>query len=90
MSVDLKQAVAAALQGDWTTAHEIAQESDEQIANWIHAVLHKIEGDEGNSRYWYSRARKRYEDFADSTSELKAIAKILENKFLENKSLDNQ
>ncbi|HEY0268064.1 MAG TPA: hypothetical protein VGC12_02400 [Methyloradius sp.] len=84
MSVDLKRAVAAALKGDWTTAHEIAQESDEQTACWIHAVLHKIEGDEGNSRYWYARARKRYEDFADSTSELKAIAKFLENKSLEN------
>jgi len=79
MNIDLKKAVAAALQGDWTAAHEIAQESDQQIACWIHAVLHKIEGDEGNSRYWYSRARKRYEDFADSTSELKAIAELLDN-----------
>ena len=84
MNIDLKKAVSAALNGDWKTAHEIAQESDEQIANWIHAVLHKIEGDEGNSRYWYSRARKRYEDFADSTSELKAIAEFLENKPLKN------
>jgi len=79
MSVDLKKAVTAALKGDWTTAHEIAQVSDEQTACWIHAVLHKIEGDEGNSRYWYSRAGKRYEDFADSTDELKAIAELLEN-----------
>jgi len=84
MSANLKKAVLAALNSDWATAHEIAQESDEQIACWIHAVLHKIEGDESNSRYWYSRARKRYEDFADSSSELKAIAQILENKSLEN------
>lgn len=79
MSVDLKRAVAAALNDDWNTAHEIAQESNEQIACWIHAVLHKIEGDESNSRYWYSRARKRYEDFANSTNELKAIAELLDN-----------
>ena len=41
----LKLAVEAALAGDWHAAHSIAQEYSDETANWIHAVLHKIEGD---------------------------------------------
>ncbi len=74
----LKHAVQFALQGEWHNAHLIAQDSNHQLAHWIHAVLHKIEGDEWNSRYWYKRTNKQYEDYADSTAELKAIMQILE------------
>lgn len=76
----LNLAVAAALDGDWHQAHLIAQQSDDCIGYWVHAVLHKIEKDESNSRYWYARAHKNYEDFADPTLELKAIQQYLENK----------
>jgi hypothetical protein len=48
------------------------------VACWIHAVLHKIEGDAWNSRYWYARTQAKYEDFADPTLELRAIAQQLE------------
>jgi len=77
---ELKSAVDAALQGDWEKAHEIAQESEALLAHWIHAVLHKIEGDVDNSRYWYARARKSYEDYVDPILELKAIAAELNEK----------
>jgi hypothetical protein len=70
----LQQAVDAALGGDWDRAHGIAQNSSHPLACWIHAVLHKIEGDEGNSRYWYARAQRSYETYSDPTTELKAIA----------------
>jgi len=41
-------------------------------------VLHKIEGDESNSRYWYSRSSiEVYESYLDSTQELKAIKELL-------------
>jgi hypothetical protein len=77
---ELKLAVQAALNGDWHTAHQIAQEYSDGSANWIHAVLHKIEGDAGNSRYWYAHGTgHRYEDFSDSTAELLAILAALEN-----------
>ena len=75
---DLLKAVQAAMDSDWHHAHLIAQDSEHRIAHWIHAVLHKIEGDAGNSRYWYARAGKSYEDFSDSTDELNAIAVLLE------------
>lgn len=78
MQVDLQLAVRAALRGDWEQAHQIAQESDDRIGCWIHAVLHKIEKDEGNSRYWYARAHRSYDEYADPMAELKAIADHLE------------
>ncbi len=70
----LIRAVDFALAGDWKGAHAIAQ-ADEQDATacWIHAVLHKIEGDGWNSRYWYRRAGRHFEDFADPKAELAAI-----------------
>jgi hypothetical protein len=74
----LRRAVEFALNDEWHNAHLIAQDSNHQLAHWIHAVLHKIEGDEWNSRYWYKRTDKQYEDYVDSTAELKAILQALE------------
>jgi hypothetical protein len=71
-------AVQAALDGDWDKSHKIAQDYSDPMANWIHAVLHKIEGDEWNSKYWYARtAGKNYEDFSDANAELVAIQNSL-------------
>jgi hypothetical protein len=42
--------------GDWNGAHEIAQAIDDEIGAWIHAYLHRKEGDPGNASYWYRRA----------------------------------
>ncbi|NOT65320.1 MAG: hypothetical protein HOP06_04695 [Methylotenera sp.] len=76
----LKIAVQAALNGDWYAAHNIAQEYSDPIANWIHAVLHKIEGDVWNSKYWYAKTcGKQYEDFADANAELISIQNKLNN-----------
>ena len=75
----LKSSVELALKGDWHQAHCIAQESDHPLAHWIHAVLHKIEGDEWNSRYWYRRTKRQYEDYADPDAELHAIRQQLED-----------
>jgi hypothetical protein len=61
---DLIRAVDLALSGDWDGAHKIVQRDEDDVTTcWIHAVLHKIEGDASNSRYWYGQARRIYEDF---------------------------
>lgn len=74
----LIHAVQAALDGDWDQSHNIAQDYSDTTANWIHAVLHKIEGDMWNSNYWYARTSgKTYEDFSDATEELKTILTVL-------------
>jgi hypothetical protein len=71
---DLMRAIDAALASDWETAHNLAQAHEgEQAADWLHAVLHKIEGDTGNARYWYRRAGRGFDDFADPQAELAAI-----------------
>ena len=44
--------------GDWTKAHQIVQDIDDEAAAWIHAYLHRKEGDIGNADYWYRRAGK--------------------------------
>jgi hypothetical protein len=59
MNAELQKAIDQALAEKWAGAHEIVQKyEDDPSAAWIHAVLHKIEGDLGNARYWYRRADK--------------------------------
>ena len=44
------------LRGDWERAHAIAQELPTEQGAWLHAYLHRREGDAGNAAYWYRRA----------------------------------
>jgi hypothetical protein len=44
--------------GDWGKAHHCAQERDDDAGMWVHAYLHRKEGDLSNADYWYRRARK--------------------------------
>jgi hypothetical protein len=71
---ELIRAVDRAMAGDWEGAHAIVQQDEEDATScWIHAVLHKIEGDAGNARYWYARAGRAYEAYPDPKAELAAI-----------------
>jgi hypothetical protein len=45
-----------AAKGDWSKAHAIAQDDEGVDAAWVHAYLHRVEGDLGNAGYWYRRA----------------------------------
>src|SRR5712671_4164570 len=47
-----------AAKGDWGKAHEIVQDEEDVDAAWVHAYLHRVEGDLGNAGYWYRRASK--------------------------------
>jgi hypothetical protein len=44
--------------GDWRTAHAVAQDIDDANGAWVHAYLHRKEGDLGNASYWYRRAAR--------------------------------
>ncbi len=62
---DLPQGLPAPLQalwhdarGDWKRAHEIAQDDTGTPAAWVHAYLHRKEGDLSNAGYWYRRAKR--------------------------------
>ncbi len=75
---ELTRAVEAAIAGDWDGAHAIVQRDEaDPTACWIHAVLHKIEGDVSNSRYWYRRSGQSYEAYPDPQAELCAIKAVL-------------
>ena len=74
LNVELLRAVELALAGDWDAAHQIVQQhEDDATASWIHAVLHKMEGDLGNSRYWYSRAGRLDHVSDEPRAELAAV-----------------
>jgi hypothetical protein len=44
--------------GDWTRAHESAQQDEGPEGSWVHAYLHRKEGNQDNAVYWYGRAGK--------------------------------
>jgi hypothetical protein len=46
--------------GDWEAAHNIAQDITSNLGNWIHAYLHRKEGDKWNAEYWYQQANRPY------------------------------
>lgn len=45
-----------AAKGDWDRAHKIVQDESSREAAWVHAYLHRVEGDLGNAGYWYRQA----------------------------------
>jgi hypothetical protein len=62
--------------GDWSRAHEIAQDIDSAEGAWVHAYLHRKEGDNGNAGYWYRQAGKPHCRFS-LDEEWKEIARYL-------------
>jgi hypothetical protein len=76
----LLEAVDHALAGDWQRAHEIAQDhEDDPIANWIHGVVHWIEGDLSNARYWFGQAGRSFATHATPQDALRAIKDLLQS-----------
>jgi len=76
----LHQALRQARAGDWHAAHEIVQQHEgDSHADWIHAVLHRIEGDLGNARYWYRRCGRTPSETESPQAELARIADVLDD-----------
>ena len=50
------EALWRARTGQWEAAHEMAQSMNSRDGDWIHAYLHRVEGDLPNASYWYRRA----------------------------------
>jgi hypothetical protein len=49
-----------AARDEWDAAHRIAQDDDSAEGAWVHAHLHRVEGDESNAGYWYRRAGRTH------------------------------
>jgi hypothetical protein len=67
-----------AAKGDWTRAHEIVQDEEGVDAAWVHAYLHRVEGDLGNAGYWYRRADKPVASGAVEAEWDKVVSALLE------------
>jgi hypothetical protein len=60
---DLTRALTALwwdARGDWERAHSFAQEDEDSAGAWVHAYLHRKEGDRANAGYWYRKAGKKF------------------------------
>ena len=62
--------------GDWDRAHRVAQTVDDADGAWVHAYLHRVEGDLSNAAYWYRRAQRPVAEGPES-EEWAAIAETL-------------
>ncbi len=70
------QALWQQANGHWDAAHKLAQEQDDKRGAWVHAHLHRVEGDERNAGYWYQRADKPHST-ATLDDEWKEVAAAL-------------
>jgi hypothetical protein len=62
------------LSGKWKEAHEIVQQDEQdELSCWIHAVLHRQEGDIPNAQYWYVRCGRRLRRSITPEDELREI-----------------
>jgi hypothetical protein len=72
--VQLSKAVAHLQAGDWQAAHEIVQRDEESpLACWAHGIVHIMEGDRSNARYWYRRAGRPFDKDTSASDEIKAL-----------------
>jgi len=75
---ELQNAVDHALSGRWREAHEIVQQDEQgEFACWVHAVLHRQEGDLSNARYWYARCGRKLLKGVSPEDELRGIRAAL-------------
>jgi hypothetical protein len=62
MGCDHKNALDLAKEGHWEEAHVLVQPHSDELSCLIHAYLHRVEGDRGNARYWYTRVGQEMPD----------------------------
>jgi len=74
--MSVAQALSLLAAGDWDGAHKMIQDDPSPEAAWVHAHLHRVEGDLTNARYWYGRAG-RPEATGGLDEEREEIARLL-------------
>ena len=73
---DLRRAVALLEKGDWKGAHQIVQRDEESaLACWGHGIVHLMEGDAANARYWFRKAKRPFAQ--DVPAEIAALSEFL-------------
>jgi hypothetical protein len=77
MDSTLMRAVELLEAGNWQRAHEIVQHDESTHAAWLHGIVHTLEGDLDNARYWYRRADREFRGAAAVTEEIAAARRAL-------------
>ena len=71
---DLRKAVICLEVGDWQSAHAIVQQDEASpLACWAHGIVHLMEGDLPNARYWYRAAARAFPDAGSVAEEISAL-----------------
>lgn len=78
MADALARAVALLEAGDWQQAHTIVQDEEGALAAWLHGIVHTLEGDLDNARYWYRRADRAFPGPSAVRAEITAARRALE------------
>ncbi len=69
----LNTAIRHLRSGDWQKAHDAVQDDPSDFGCWAHGIVHMIEGDYGNARYWYRRAGRSFPRERDASAEIDAL-----------------
>ena len=64
--------------GSWQDAHEIVQKEKSTTAAWLHGIVHILEGDLQNARYWYRKAEREFPGAEAVHSEISAARRAVE------------
>src|SRR5438045_5903794 len=66
--------------GEWDAAHAVAQDIEDATGAWVHAYLHRKEGDSGNAAYWYHRAEQPVASDSLSAEWERIVAALLQER----------
>lgn len=76
---ELKRALALLESGDWRAAHEIVQRDEESpLSCWAHGIVHLMERDASNARYWYREAKREFPRNPSIADEIAALDRALQ------------
>ena len=74
----LARVVGLLASGSWQDAHEIVQKEKSTTAAWLHGIVHILEGDLQNARYWYRKAEREFPGAEAVHSEISAARRAVE------------
>jgi hypothetical protein len=76
----LNTAIRHLQRGDWQKAHAIVQNDNTDMGCWAHGIVHLLEGDIGNARYWFRRAGRPFPRDREASAEIDALATMLKQR----------
>jgi hypothetical protein len=79
MDSALRRAADLLAAGDWQAAHTLVQDDPSPLAAWMHGIVHLLEGDVSNARYWYGQAARPFPASVDVGVEIEAVRAAVRN-----------